>query len=65
MSSEITVDITVGNDKYIGVDKHHNLICYATKDGIVTDYINLGLFTQKRYQELSEYMERLSIHTKD
>ena len=65
MSNEITVAITVGNDKHIGVDKHHNLICFATKDGIITDYINLGSFTQARYKELSEYMERLSIHTKD
>lgn len=63
--NEIAIAITLGQEKHLGVDKHGNLICFATKDGIVTDYINLGPFTQARYKELSEYFERLSIHTKD
>ena len=65
MSHEITMAITLGDEKHLGIDKHGNLISYATKGGIVTDYINLGRFTQKRYKELSEYLERLSVHTVD
>lgn len=63
MTHEIQVAITLGDEKHLGVDKHNNLICYATKQGIVTDYINLGSFTQQRYKELREYLDRLSIHT--
>ena len=63
MTNEIKVGITLGDHKHLGIDKFGKLICYATRDGIVTDYINLGPFTQQRYKELREYLDRLSIHT--
>lgn len=61
--NEIKIHITLGNQKHLGIDKYGNLICFALKDGVVTDYINLGPFTQQRYEELKGYFERLSIHT--
>lgn len=63
MSHEITVAITLGDENHLGIDKHNNLICFSTKQGITTDYINLGRFTEGRYKELKEYLDRLSIHT--
>lgn len=60
--NEIKIFISLGNDKFFGVDKYGNLICYATKDGIVIDYINLGTITPLRAKELKDYIDRLEIH---
>ena len=60
--NEITVFFNIGHEKYFGVDKYGNLISYATKDGIITDYINLGRITPARAAELKTYIDRLAIH---
>lgn len=62
---DLSIYISLGDGAVIGLDDNNNLIVVRTKKGIVTDRINLGPFTPKRAKELSEYLGRLSIHTKN
>ena len=53
---DFTIYITVGSRSTIGLDRYNNLI---TSDR----FNNLGPLTQQRAREISEYLQRLAIHT--
>jgi len=57
--NDFTIYITVGNRSYIGLDRYNNLI---TSDRF-QNRTNLGPLTQQRAREISEYLQRLAIHT--
>ena len=57
--NDFTIYITVGSRSTIGLDRHNNLI---TSDRY-NNRTNLGPLTQQRAREISEYLQRLAIHT--
>ena len=57
---DLTIYITIGSSCIIGLDDNLNLIT-CNKD--TRQYMNLGPLTQQRAREISEYLQRLAIHT--
>ena len=57
MRIEPTIYISLGQRKDIGLDDDHNLI-FRSEDMIVT----LGIYNQKKIDNLCEYLQRLKIH---
>lgn len=56
---DFTIYITLGHGSRIGLDHWNNLI---TSDR-GNNRTNLGPLTQQRAKEISEYLQRLAIHT--
>lgn len=57
---ELSVAITIGGGLDLALDRYNNLLVHSNKHGT---NINLGPLTQQRAKELSEYLQRLAIHT--
>lgn len=57
--NDYTIYITTGHGSTMGLDSHNNLI---TADAY-GNRTNLGPLTQQRAREISEYLQRLAIHT--
>ena len=55
----ITVAITSGHGSFIGLNTNNHLI---TVDAY-NNRTNLGPLTQQRAREISDYLQRLAIHT--
>lgn len=54
----ITVAITSGHGSFIGLNTNNHLIV-----GTQHQRVNIGPLTQQRAREISEYLQRLAIHT--
>ena len=57
---DLTIYITIGRRNVIGLDDYNNLIVCNTASN---ERMNLGPLTQQRAREISEYLQRLAIHT--
>lgn len=59
----LSVGITMGAGKLIGMDQDDNLVLVIDHDKGERDFIDLGLATTKRIEEIQSYLERLKIYT--
>lgn len=62
--NDLTIYITLGNQKYLGINDKDELVLFSTKDGIIIDYVVLGRNTRTRVEELKGYLDSLAIHAK-
>jgi hypothetical protein len=62
IASHVTVGVSIGGNLNLefALDKYNNLLVNNFKTGCG---VNLGPLTQKRAQEIGEYITRLAIHT--
>lgn len=57
---DITIQIGIGNNKALALDRRNNLLIHDTRTGV---NVSLGPMTQQRAREISDYLQRLAIHT--
>lgn len=55
-----TVAITIGEHKSLGLDRFNNLMLIDDQENTC---VYIGPLTQQRAREISEYLQRLAIHT--
>lgn len=61
--NDLTIYITLGEQKYLGINENDELVLFTTKEGVIRDYVSLGKFTKARAEEIKGYIDQLSIHT--
>lgn len=60
--NDLTIYITLGNQSFLGINEHDELVLFTTKEGVIRDYVSLGKFTKARAEEIKGYIDQLSIH---
>jgi hypothetical protein len=56
------VYMTIGNGVELGMDQYDHLFVRTQTDRDRWDHVDLGKATKKRFEQLKEYLDRLSIH---
>lgn len=60
--NDLTIYITLGEEKYLGINENDELVLFSTKQGVINEYLPLGKFTKARAEEIKGYIDQLSIH---